>query len=31
MVVYHGVIVDEDSGLPLINDKEEKALAAFIA
>lgn len=30
MVVYHGIIADED-GLPLINDKEEKALAAFVA
>lgn len=31
MVVYHGIIADEDTGLPLINDKEEKALAAFVA
>lgn len=29
-VVYHGVIADEDTGLPLINDKEEKALVAFV-
>lgn len=29
-VVYHGVIVDED-GLPLITDKEMKALAAYLA
>lgn len=29
-VVYHGVIVDDD-GLPLITDKEMRALAAFLA
>ena len=29
MVVYHGVLVD-DSGLPLINDKEINAIAAFV-
>ena len=29
-VVYHGVIVDED-GLPLITDKEVRALAAYLA
>lgn len=29
-IVYHGVIVDED-GLPLITDKEMKALAAYLA
>lgn len=31
MVVYHGVQVDPEDGLPLINDKEMKAIAAFIA
>jgi hypothetical protein len=31
MVVYHGIIVDEEDGLPLINDKEMEAIAAFIA
>lgn len=29
-VVYHGVEVDED-GLPLINDKEMRAIAAYVA
>lgn len=31
MVVYHGIIADEESGLPLVNDKELAAIAAFIA
>lgn len=31
MVVYHGIIADEEDGLPMINDKEMKAIAAFIA
>ena len=31
MVVYHGIIADEEDGLPLINDKEMEAIAAFIA
>ena len=30
MVVYHGVFVDED-GLPLITEKEQRAIAAFVA
>lgn len=30
-VLYHGVLVEEETGLPLINNKEEKALAAYIA
>lgn len=30
MVVYHGVIADDD-GLPLVNEKELRAIAAFIA
>ena len=31
IVIYHGVIVDDETGLPLINEKEMKALAAFVA
>lgn len=31
MVVYHGVQVDSEDGLPMINEKEMKAIAAFIA
>lgn len=31
MVVYHGVLVDDEDGLPLINDKEQKAIAAYVA
>lgn len=31
MVVYHGVIADEETGLPLVNDKEIRAIASFIA
>lgn len=30
MVVYHGYLVD-DEGLPLINEKEQRAIAAFLA
>jgi len=30
MVVYHGVLADEE-GLPLINEKEQRAIAAFVA
>ena len=30
-VVYHGILCDEDDGLPLINDREMKAIAAFVA
>jgi hypothetical protein len=30
MVVYHGYIAD-DEGLPLINEKEQRAIAAFLA
>jgi hypothetical protein len=30
MVVYHGIEVDED-GLPLINEKEMRAIAAYVA
>ena len=31
IVVYHGIIVDEESGLPLITEKEMHAIAAFVA
>lgn len=31
MVVYHGVLADEEDGLPLITEKESRAIAAFIA
>lgn len=31
MVVYHGVLADDQDGLPLINDKEMEAIAAFVA
>ena len=31
MVVYHGIIADEDTGLPLLNDKELRAVAAYVA
>ena len=31
MVVYHGILADEESGLPLVNDKELRAIASFIA
>lgn len=31
MVVYHGILCDEEDGLPLINDKEMKAIASFVA
>lgn len=30
-VVYKGVIVDPEDGLPLINEKESQAIAAFVA
>ena len=30
-VVYHGILCDEEVGLPLINDREMKAIAAFVA
>lgn len=30
-VVYKGILVDEDSGLPLISEKEAQAIAAYIA
>ena len=31
MVIYHGILADEESGLPLVNDKELRAIASFIA
>lgn len=30
-VIYHGVIVDDEDGLPLVNQKEQRAIACFIA
>lgn len=30
MVIYHGIFVD-DEGLPLVNDKELNAIAAYVA
>ena len=30
MIVYHGIIVDDETGLPLVNDKELTAIAAYI-
>ena len=31
MVVYHGILVDDETGLPLVNDKELRAIATFVA
>ena len=31
LVVYHGIIADEEDGLPLVNDKELLAIATFVA
>lgn len=31
MVVYHGIFVDEETGLPLITDKELRALTTYVA
>ena len=31
MIVYHGILADEEDGLPLVNDKELRAIASFIA
>jgi len=31
MVVYHGILADDETGLPLVNDKELRAIAAFVA
>lgn len=30
MVIYHGIIADDDTGLPLLNDKELDAVAAYV-
>lgn len=30
-VIYHGILADEDTGLPMVNDKELRAIAAFVA
>ena len=31
MVIYHGVILDDETDLPLVNDKELRAIASFVA
>ena len=31
MIVYHGILADDESGLPLVNDKEIRAIASFVA
>lgn len=31
MVVYHGVFMDDDTQLPLLNDKELRAIATYVA
>lgn len=31
MVVYHGILADNESGLPLITEKEKQAIACFVA
>lgn len=31
MVIYHGILVDDEAGLPLINESEMRAIAAYIA
>lgn len=31
MVVYHGIFADEEDGLPLVNEKELRAIATYIA
>lgn len=31
LVVYHGILADEEDGLPLVNDKELTAIATFVA
>lgn len=31
IVVYHGILADEENGLPLVNDKELRAIATFVA
>lgn len=30
-VIYHGILADEDTGLPMITDKEMNAIAAYVA
>jgi hypothetical protein len=31
MIIYHGILADEEEGLPLVNDKELTAIATFVA
>ena len=30
MVIYHGILVNDETGLPMITDKEMQAIAAYI-
>jgi hypothetical protein len=30
-IIYHGIVADEEEGLPLVNDKELTAIATFVA
>lgn len=30
-VLYHGILCDDEDGLPLVNDREMKAIASFVA
>lgn len=31
LVIYHGILADDEDGLPLVNDKELTAIATFVA
>lgn len=31
MIIYHGILADDEDGLPLVNDKELTAIATFVA
>lgn len=31
IIIYHGILADEEDGLPLVNDKELTAIATFVA
>lgn len=31
IVIYHGIFADEEDGLPMINEKEQAAITAFVA
>ena len=30
MVIYHGILVNDETGLPMITDKEMQAIAAYV-